>query len=158
MCFSSCALHHVFWPTWACHSFSFLNSLLNLAVERLYQRSIIPILDLLFKICPSGLISCVMCYPSNHPYFIKSPQSGVTLCFRFVSAAASASAAAAAMTFASEVKTVKYRSGTTYWVTFGWPWRKVTAVTFINKKLLVCRIKWEPLNQSLLILVAISPW
>ena len=34
---------------------------------------------------------------------IKSPQSGVTLCFQFVSAAvsASAAAAAAAMTFAS---------------------------------------------------------
>ena len=38
---------------------------------------------------------------------IKSPQSGVTLCFQFVSAAASASAAAAAAkTFASYVKTV----------------------------------------------------
>ena len=38
---------------------------------------------------------------------IKSPQSGVTLCFQFVSAAASASAAAAAaMTFASHVKTI----------------------------------------------------
>ena len=36
---------------------------------------------------------------------IKSPQSGVTLCFQFVSAAASPSAAAA-MTFASHVKTV----------------------------------------------------
>ena len=35
---------------------------------------------------------------------IKSPQSGVTLCFQFVSAAASA--AAAAKTFASHVKTV----------------------------------------------------
>ena len=43
---------------------------------------------------------------------IKSPQSGVTLCFQFVSAAASASAsaaAAAAMTFASHVKTVSAR-------------------------------------------------
>ena len=33
-------------------------------------------------------------------HIIKSPQSGVTLCFQFVSAAA------AAMTFASHVKTV----------------------------------------------------
>ena len=39
-------------------------------------------------------------------HFFKSPQSGVTLCFQFVSAAASASSAAAAMTFASRVKTV----------------------------------------------------
>ena len=40
-------------------------------------------------------------------HLIKSPQSGVTLCFQFVSAAASAAAtAAAAMTFASHVKTV----------------------------------------------------
>ena len=40
--------------------------------------------------------------------FFKSPQSGVTLCFQFVSATASAAAAAAAaaMTFASHVKTV----------------------------------------------------
>ena len=38
-------------------------------------------------------------------FLIKSPQSGVTLCFQFVSAAAS-TAAAAAMTFASRVKTV----------------------------------------------------
>ena len=38
---------------------------------------------------------------------IKSPQSGVTLCFQFVSAAASASAAAA-MTFASHFKSQGY--------------------------------------------------
>ena len=42
----------------------------------------------------------------------------------------------------------KYRSGKMYWMTFRWPWLKVTAVTLINKHLLVCRIKWEPLNQS----------
>ena len=35
------------------------------------------------------------------PYLIKSPRSGVTLCFQFVSAMF-----AAAMTFASHVKTV----------------------------------------------------
>ena len=48
--------------------------------------------------------------------------------------------------------------GQMYWMTFRWPWLKVTAVTLINKNLLVCRIKWEPLNQSLQNLVAISPW
>ena len=52
----------------------------------------------------------------------------------------------------------KYRSGKMYWMTFRWHWLKVTAVTLINKNLLVCRIKWEPLNQSLQNLVAISPW
>ena len=52
----------------------------------------------------------------------------------------------------------KYRSWKMYWMTFWWPWPKVTAVTLINKKLLVCRIKWEPLNQSLLNFVAISLW
>ena len=49
----------------------------------------------------------------------------------------------------------KYRSWKMY---FGWPWPKVMAVTLINKNLLVCRIKWQPLNQSLQNLVAISPW
>ena len=43
-------------------------------------------------------------------------------------------------------------------MTFLWPWPKVTAVALINKNLLVCRIKWEPLNQSLQNLVAISHW
>ena len=52
----------------------------------------------------------------------------------------------------------KYRSGKMYWMTFRWPWLKVTAVTLINKNLLVCRIKWEPLNQSLQNLGGISPW
>ena len=42
----------------------------------------------------------------------------------------------------------KYGSWEMYWVTFGWPWLKVTAVTLINKNLLVCRIKWELLNQT----------
>ena len=41
---------------------------------------------------------------------------------------------------------------------FGWPWPKVTAVSLINKNLLVCRIKWEPFNQSLQHLVAIFLW
>ena len=50
----------------------------------------------------------------------------------------------------------KYGCGKMYWVTFGWPSLKVTAVTLINKNLLVCRIKKEPLNQSLQNFVAIS--
>ena len=52
----------------------------------------------------------------------------------------------------------KYRSGKIYWMTFRWPWLKVTAVTLINKNLVVCRVKWEPLNQSLQNLIAISPY
>ena len=49
----------------------------------------------------------------------------------------------------------KYRSGKMYWMTFWWPWPKVTAVTLINTNLLVCRIQWEPHNQSLQNVVAI---
>ena len=46
----------------------------------------------------------------NSSRIIKSPQSGVTLCFQFVSsAAAAAAAAAAAMAFASHSKTVSAR-------------------------------------------------
>ena len=52
----------------------------------------------------------------------------------------------------------KYRSGKMYWMTYWWPWPKVTAVTMINKNLLVCRIKWERPNQSLQNLVAIFLW
>ena len=52
----------------------------------------------------------------------------------------------------------KYRSGKMYWMTFWWPWPKVTAVTLIDTNLLVCRIKWEPLTQSLQSLVVISQW
>ena len=52
----------------------------------------------------------------------------------------------------------KYRSGKTYWMTFQWPWPKVMAVALININLLVCRIKWEWLNQSLQNMVAISLW
>ena len=96
---------------------------------------------------------------------IKSPQSEVTLCFQFVSAAASSSAAAT-MTFASRVEPFDlhlrylrprmYRSWTMYWITLLWPWPKVTAVALINKNVYVCRIKWEPLNQLLRYWVAIS--
>ena len=35
-----------------------------------------------------------------------------------------------------------------YWMTFPWPWPKVTDVASISKKLLVCAIKWEPLIAS----------
>ena len=56
--------------------------------------------------------------PSGHIGFlvsrllIKSPQSGVTLCFQFVSAASAAatSVSAAATTFASHIKTVSAKS------------------------------------------------
>ena len=41
-------------------------------------------------------------------------------------------------------------------MTIVWPWPKVTAVALINKNLLVCRIRREPLNQSLQNSVAIS--
>ena len=42
-----------------------------------------------------------------------------------------------------------YGSGEMYWMTFPWPWPKVTAVALISKNLLVCTIKWEPLIRSL---------
>ena len=51
----------------------------------------------------------------------------------------------------------KYRSWKMYWMTYDL-WPKVTAVTLTNKNLIVCRIKCEPLNQSLQKLVAIFPW
>ena len=38
-----------------------------------------------------------------------------------------------------------YGSGEMYWMTFLWPWPKVTAVRSISKDLLACAIKWEPL-------------
>ena len=71
---------------------------------------------------------------------IKSPRSGVTLCFQFVSAALSMSTtavAAAPMTFASHFKTVS-ATCQIFWV--------------------VCTIKWEPLIQSLKNFVVISSW
>ena len=52
----------------------------------------------------------------------------------------------------------KYGSRKMYWVTFWWLWPKVMAVTLINKNLLVCRVKWEPLNQSLQNFVDKSLW
>ena len=38
-----------------------------------------------------------------------------------------------------------YGSGELYWMTFPWPWPKVTAVASISQNVLVCAIKWEPL-------------
>ena len=76
-----------------------------------------------------------------------------------------AAAAATAMTFASHVKTVRakpYIFGTKkayFWKNvlddLSWPWLNVTAVGLINKNLLVCTIKCEPLIQSLQNLFAI---
>ena len=42
-----------------------------------------------------------------------------------------------------------YGSGELYWMTFPWPWSKVTAVASISQHVLVCAIKWEPLIRSL---------
>ena len=50
-----------------------------------------------------------------------------------------------------------YGSGDMYWMTFPWPWPKVTAVASISKKWLVCAIKWEPLIGSLQNLTALLP-
>ena len=95
---------------------------------------------------------------------IQSPQSGVTLCFQFVSAA---SASAAAKTFPSHVKAVWAKP-----LIFGtkniWVWgnvlddlsmtlTKVMAVASISKNLLVCAIKWEPLIGSLQNVSALLP-
>ena len=41
------------------------------------------------------------------------------------------------------------KSGEMYWITFPQPWPKVTVVVSISTNLLVCKIKWEPLIQSL---------
>ena len=41
-----------------------------------------------------------------------------------------------------------YWSEEMYWITFSWPWPKVTAVASISKNLLVWVIKWEPLIGS----------
>ena len=97
---------------------------------------------------------------SMPPMVIKSPRSWVTLCFQFVSAASATSAvSAAAKTFPLTSKPFVlnlwylaqriYGSGEMYWMTFPWPWPKVTAVASISKNLLVCPIKWEPLIGSL---------
>ena len=51
----------------------------------------------------------------------------------------------------------KYRSGEMYWMTFPWPWPKVTGVTLVKENLLVCTIKLEPITQSLQNSTVISP-
>ena len=43
-----------------------------------------------------------------------------------------------------------------YWMTFLWPWPKVTA-DIDNKNLLACRIKFEPVTQSLQNLMSYIP-
>ena len=48
----------------------------------------------------------LFCFSLHHFCIIKSPQSGVILCFQFVSAASAASASAATKTFPSHIKTV----------------------------------------------------
>ena len=50
-----------------------------------------------------------------------------------------------------------YGSGEMYWMTFPWPWPKVTAVASISKNLLVCTIKWELLIGSLQNVAALLP-
>ena len=50
-----------------------------------------------------------------------------------------------------------YGSGEMYWMTFLWPWPKVTAVASISKNLLVGAIKWEPLIRSLQNVAAFFP-
>ena len=50
-----------------------------------------------------------------------------------------------------------YGSGEMYWMTFPWPWPKVTAVASISKNLLLCAIKWEPLIGSLQNVAALLP-
>ena len=51
-----------------------------------------------------------------------------------------------------------YGSGEMYWLTFQWPWPKVTSVASISKNLLVCAIKWEPFIRSLQNVTALLPW
>ena len=82
---------------------------------------------------------------------------------QFVPAAASA---AAAMTFASHVRQNHFNFTLDIWdkesiglgKCTGLPFGDLEPRSLINKNLLVCRIKWEPLNQSLQNLVALSLW
>ena len=50
-----------------------------------------------------------------------------------------------------------YGSGELYWMTFPWPWPKVTAVASISQNVLVCTIKWEPLIGWLQNVAALLP-
>ena len=81
---------------------------------------------------------------------IKSPQSGVTLCFQIVSAAVSVSSPSPPQRllpltlklFALHLRYVRqrrYRSGEVHRMTFPWPWPKVTAVAFVKKIACPCR-------------------
>ena len=55
-----------------------------------------------------------------------------------------------------------YGSGEMYWMTFPWPWPKVTAVASISKNVLFCTIKWEllivSLQNSFIALVMVITW
>ena len=116
------------------------------------------------------------CIPSKNKHnIIKSPRSGMTLCLQFVSTASFSHPSLGWLYVFSSFPprprpprlppqkllplTSKlfelnlwylahriYGSGEMYWVTFSWPWPKVTAVSLISKNLLVCMIKWEPLT------------
>ena len=96
-------------------------------------------------------------YISPPKYFIKSPQSGVTLHFQFFSTGLLHPLLQRLLAFMSKpfVPNLTYLgqriywSEEMYWMIFLWSWPKVTAVTLINKKLLVWTIKWEPLIKSL---------
>ena len=54
------------------------------------------------------------------------------------------------------LKKRKYGPGEIYRMTRSWLWPNITAVISINKNVLVCRIKWEPVFQSQHNLTAIS--
>ena len=82
---------------------------------------------------------------------IKLPHYGVTLCFQFFSAAVSVSVSAAmkwllplmSKLFALHLRYVgqrKYRFGEMHWMTFPWPWPKITAVALMKKNVLVSAI------------------
>ena len=76
---------------------------------------------------------------------IKSPQSGVTVFSPFLLPLMSKPFELNLRYLAQII----YGSGEMYWMTYPWPWPKVTAVASISKNLLVCVIKWELLIRSL---------
>ena len=89
---------------------------------------------------------------------IKLPHYGVPLCLQFFSAAVSVSVSVSAAMkwllpltsklFALHLRYVwqrKYRFGGMHWMTFPWPWPKITVVALMKKNVLVSAIKWEPL-------------
>ena len=99
---------------------------------------------------------------------IKSPRSGVALCFQFVPPRPRPPRPRLQKLFPPTSKPFElnlwysaltiYGSGEMYLITFPWPWPKVTAVALISKNLLVCVIKWEPLIESLQNIPYLLPW